>query len=223
MVGVESSHADSEFVHVGFADENGAGGAQSGHGGRVFPLGAGFTQKRCARGGGVAHLVDLVLYCDRNTIENGKGSSLFPASSRGFGLGPGVVFFDANKDAKRRSVALALLGDAKESFYDRKRIAALGLIRAMKVGDGGKPKGACVGRGVRLGDRIEVERRPLVVVKLPGQWRLRRGWQRGGGGSKLREPEVLQHLGSNSGAHARFFHHRGERLQRRALHAGEVD
>ncbi|MGY4457109.1 hypothetical protein ACVWYI_001069 [Bradyrhizobium sp. LB13.1] len=112
MRGAYADEAGRELVEIGLADDDGAGGAQPLHRGRIMHRR--IREGRAGRGGRKSQRVDIVLYHDRHAIERQAGGVL-----RGELLGlRDRVLFVAQADEHGRIVVVA---DALIGACDRLR------------------------------------------------------------------------------------------------------
>ncbi len=159
VVAVEAVGVEAEFVHVGLADEQGAGGAEAADNGGVGYAGV-VTEEGGADGGGVGELVYFVLDSHRHAIEQAEGLALAVAFGRGFCLGKQVGAVGGAEGVERPRAAVAFGDGGEDALGDFGGGGSAVAVSAGVVGDG-------VEEGLRLGEGGLFEcmgvKRPLVA------------------------------------------------------------
>src|SRR5690606_32307301 len=91
MVGIGASHPKADLLHIGLANQQGAGCPQAGHHGRVMGCGMIMAKDAGARGRGIGNLVQLVLDGDRYPVQGAEGLAGLDALFRGPRLRPNIL------------------------------------------------------------------------------------------------------------------------------------
>jgi hypothetical protein len=176
VVGVDAGDAEADLVHVGFADEERAGGAEAGDDGGIASGGL-MAEEGSAGGGGEVQLVEFVLDGDGDAVEGAERAALTVAQSRGSGLGAEVFGVEGDKGTEPRLGGFARGVGAKEAFGD-----LVGSHQAVTV-CGGERGGGFEGLARRWEREVELGRCWLLgKVRRSGE---RRRHDRGGVGEDI--------------------------------------
>jgi hypothetical protein len=139
VVRVQPRHIDAELVHVRFAYEQSARGAQPRDDGRIGG-GAGGSHETGARGGRVSRLIQFIFHRHRHAIERAELRTGTPARARRLCLRDDIIAIDRDECAQPRRVAPASLALRDEAFRDPLRRRASLAVRAREIIDARKMK-----------------------------------------------------------------------------------
>src|ERR1035437_7255052 len=208
VVWIEAGDVDADLVHVRLADEQRARGAEAGDDGGVFFRARSAEELRSNRGG-IASLVHLVLYSDRNAVEGAERPVGSPPIRGGARECHQVIAIDGDERSQRWRIMLAPVTLCKKPFGDLLRG---GMSRAVRIRIRAHVRETESPGFTRRAILHPIERRRRTIV-CGKQWEKGRRF-RNDDFPQARKPAVALHLLDEKRADDRILQERAEHPER---------